>query len=490
MRIYKSLFCAIVLLLMANNILFAQKLKLVRTDVDSTRFGFVTATYLFGIDVYIEGIDSCTSVSFDLNYTTSNYISFSEARNTPFGQGGKGPVIITSKNASDNTGYVYVGVLSGEAVGERGYDNPKVIHLEFAVSQSAVHGYNTVFNFSNVQAVISKGDNGRIIPVEADPIEFSIHSFINVWPGDADNDGEVTSKDVTTIGRFLGYGSSSKTSMRSFKRMNASTIWAPQSVLAWDSIDVAHADCDGNGDITVTDQLIVALNFAKTHLSSGKVSPTSLSPSIEELSLVNNNDKFHDDYNLKRKKILINSNSSFLGAAGELSWIISDSVTKVIGFSPGNLFGSQKAEFFYRIDKNSANISLLNFSETIREEVNSGTFFTMLIEGDPNSVVINKQELYAISNHYGMFKIQATSGINYEKAEAEELTVIYNNNEILLANSSNLGIIANLYNALGQLLSSQNISAGSMVNISNIYNNSPIFVVYQNSNKQHVSIKL
>lgn len=488
MRLYKGLFCAIILLVMANNILLAQKLKLVRTDVDSTRFNFVTATYLFGIDVFIEGIDSCTSVSFDLNYTTSNYITFSEARSTHFGYGGKGPVIITSKNASDNTGYVYVGVLSGEAVGERGFDNPKVIHLEFAVSQSAEHGYNTVFSFSNVQAVISRGDNGRIISVAADPIEFSIHSFINVWPGDADNDGEVTSKDVTTIGRFLGYGSSSKTSMRSFKRMNASTIWAPQSVLAWDSIDVAHADCDGNGDITVTDQLIVALNFAKTHLSSGKVSPTI--NSITNNYLPEKVSEIHEYSNYNQKEIIVNSSSSFLGVAGEITWTILDSTTRVIGFSKGDVFGTQKSEFFHSIDKRSATISLLNFSEAIREEAKSGTFCTMIIDGDPNSVVINKQELYAISNHYGMFKIQATSDVEHKNINTEELSIIYNSNEALLANNSNFDINTKLYNSLGQLIAIKNISAGSIINISNIYNNSPIFVVYQNSNKEYVSIRI
>ena len=486
MKLYRGLFCAILLLLMANNILLAQKLKLVRTDVDSTRFSFVTATYLFGIDVYVEGIDSCTSVSFDLNYTTSNYITFSEARSTPFGFGGKGPVIISSKNTSDNTGYVYVGVLSGEAVGERGYDNPKVIHLEFAVSQSAEHGYNTVFSFSNVQAVISRGDNGRIISVEADPIEFSIHSFINVWPGDADNDGEVTSKDVTTIGRFLGYGSSSKTSMRSFKRMNASTIWAPQSVLAWDSIDVAHADCDGNGDITVTDQLIVALNFAKTHSYSGKVSPISYTNNSEvctsPIMVINENNGY------RTKEIFINSNSSFLAAAGELSWIITDSSTKIIGFREGDLFGSQKSEFFYKLDNNSANISLLNFSETIREEVKSGTFCTMIIDGDPNSVIINSQELYAISNHYGLFKIQPTSDV--ENNKDKELSVIKNTCEILLANNFSSDIYFILYNFLGQALNSQYIKAGELINISTFSNNSPLFIVYQNSNKEFVSIKL
>ena len=330
MNTIRKIYCLILVLIMAYSSLSAQNLKLVRTDVDSTRFSFVTSTYLFGIDIYIENIDSCTGVSFDLNYTYANFIHFSEARPTEFGYGGKQPVIITRTNISENTGYVYCGVLTGDTVGSRGFDNPKVIHLEFAVSQNATHGIGTIFSFSNIQAVVSTGNTGRIIELTSDPVTFNIHGFIDVWPGDANNDGTVDTKDVTTIGRFMGYGSSSKTSMRSFKRQNASTIWAAQPVLAWDSIDVAHADCDGNGDVTVTDQLIVALNFGKTH--------TVTSPIIPKIETVDNEPTSNEIINLAQYKkipIYINSSTPIIGSACRLNFERLSNNTKIKAVEKG-----------------------------------------------------------------------------------------------------------------------------------------------------------
>ncbi len=478
MRIYKVLICAIILFAVANNVLNAQSLRLVRTDVDSTRSNFVTATYLFGFDVYIDKIDSCTAVSFDLDYTNSNYISFSEVISTPFGYGGKGPVIISRKNSLDNTGYVYVGVLSGDEVGARGYDNPKVVHLEFAVGQDALHGLNTEFSFSNVQAVISSGNSGRIIPVAADPVTYSIHSFINVWPGDADNNDTVNSKDVTTIGRFIGYGSSSKTSMRSFKRMNASTIWAPQSVLAWDSIEVARADCDGNGDVTVMDQLIVTLNFGKTHpTTNSKILP--FKKSTELLAEEPVSPTVPITANTKRKKILLNSNYSFLGAAGKLSWYITDPNTKVIGFEKTKLFNDEDAELFYKISDNSADISMLNLDKTVRNEVRSGEFCTMLIDGDADAVNIIGEEVYAISQKYGFFKVQATCDVVQNGVNDNRIISFTAGNQRFIKNTANCDTEYMIYDLLGQLIKSAVIHSGEIINIDNTAANASVFVVYK-----------
>lgn len=475
------------MLLMAN-IVHAQSLRTERTDVDSSRSSFVTATYLFGIDFYVDDLDSCTAVSFDINYTNSRYISFSEVRNTDFGYGGKEPVIITSKNLSENTGYVHVGVLSGMEVGERGFDNPYCVHLEFAVAQNAPSAETTLFSFSNVQAVGS----GGIIKLTAEDITYNIHSFIGVWPGDADNDGEVTSKDVTTIGRFLGYGSSSKNSMRSFKRENASTIWASQSVLAWDSIDVSHADCDGNGDVTVTDQLIVALNFGKTH-AIGKIANTTQAISEESLSEEKRRDEFYPELEeslsstltekraQSAKSVLVSSANSFIGVSGTLRWIITDGETKVVGIERGSLFDlAGTGELFSQIYDTSAEISMLNLS-TKRSEVSSGELCRLIVEGNPDAVQIIEEDFYAASEALGMFPVNTVCSV--EDPTESDLRILTNaNSERSLMNLSNETVRFTVYDISGSEISAGEIPAGASVLPLGLSANQRYFVKYSVGN--------
>jgi hypothetical protein len=442
MNIFRRIHWLILIMFLAYSSLNAQNLKLVRTDVDSTRFSFVTATYLFGFDIYIDAIDSCTGVSFDLNYTYANYIHFSEARTTEFGYGGKQPVIITRTNTSENSGYVYCGVLTGDTVGSRGFDNPKVIHLEFAVSQNAPHGYSTIFSFSNIQAVISTGTSGRIIQLTSDPITFNIHGFIDVWPGDANNDGTVDTKDVTTIGRFMGYGSSSKTSMRSFKRANASTLWSAQPVLAWDSIDVAHSDCDGNGDVTVTDILIVALNFGKNHTLTSSILPIV-------------NSAFEDNYsvkelgNYKKIPIYISSNTPIIGSVCRLNFENLPSGTKIIAVEKGNLF-SKKSEFFTNYNSDEplfADVSDIS-TEINQEEINKGVLCYVDYEGDElNYNNVRIESLYgAVKNSY---IIPLNSSMVVDENNKELLNIDYKANKIELYNSSEYLNVIKIYNYTG-----------------------------------------
>ena len=494
MKIYKSIFFAVCMLMMAS-IVHAQSLRTERTDVDSSRSSFVTATYLFGIDFYVDGLDSCTAVSFDINYTNSRYISFSEVRNTEFGFHGKEPVIITSKNLSDNTGYVHVGVLSGMEVGERGFDNPCCVHLEFAVAQNAPHGDITVFSFSNVQAV----GTGGIIQLTAEDVTYNIHSFIGVWPGDADNDGEVTSKDVTTIGRFLGYGSSSKNSMRSFKRENASTIWASQSVLAWDSIDVSHADCDGNGDVTVTDQLIVALNFGKTH-AIGKIANTTQLITEKYLSNEKRMDEFYPPASeleeslsntwegargtlsdKRTKSVLVSSANSFIGVSGTLRWIITDGETKVVGIERGSLFDlAGTGELFSQIYGTSAEISMLNLSAE-RSEVSSGELCRLIVEGDPDAVQIIEEDFYAASGVFGMFPVNTVCSV--EDLTESDLRILTNeNSERSLMNLSNETVRYTVYDVSGSEISAGEIPAGASVLPLGLSANHRYFVRYSVGN--------
>ncbi len=89
---------------------------------------------------------------------------------------------------------------------------------------------------------------------------------VEVWPGDANNNGEVTNVDWL----YLGYA---KDAM-GLARDSVFTGWAGQNATLWDqnfpadnpndSINYAHADCDGDGFINFNDFGTIQLNYGET----------------------------------------------------------------------------------------------------------------------------------------------------------------------------------------------------------------------------------
>jgi hypothetical protein len=84
----------------------------------------------------------------------------------------------------------------------------------------------------------------------------------DVWPGDANSDGVVGTTDVLEIGlAYLNTGPS---------RNNASNNYVAQEADLWSGTvssgkNQAHADCDGNGTVSLSDTLAIFNNFALTH---------------------------------------------------------------------------------------------------------------------------------------------------------------------------------------------------------------------------------
>lgn len=240
----------------------AQTIKFVRTDVDSGRSGFITATQLFGVDIVLTGVKSCTGVSFELQYTNAQYVVYSNWKERQLGRMGA-----FARDFSDTVtgnGNLLVGVLSGIPVPNQGKDDPIAIHLDFVVRSNTPNELPVSFTFVNAQAVSSTDSGGRIITLTPEVYNVTVHSFVNVFPGDADNNGVVDSRDATTIGAYLGQGSGIS-NVRGYRREPASTLWLPQRSLIWDSAKATYADCDGSGDITLSDNLVVSINLYKQH---------------------------------------------------------------------------------------------------------------------------------------------------------------------------------------------------------------------------------
>ena len=85
---------------------------------------------------------------------------------------------------------------------------------------------------------------------------------INIWPGDANNDSVVNMLDILPIGIASGaFGP---------PRDTLSYDWLPYEAITWKStfasgLDIAYADCNGNGAIGDDDVTAISQNYSLTH---------------------------------------------------------------------------------------------------------------------------------------------------------------------------------------------------------------------------------
>lgn len=331
----KKLYIIIVLIL-ANVSLFSQSIKLVRTDVDSSRANFVTATYMFAFDVVVDNLENCNNASFQLKFDNAKYVKFSGARLNDFADSGTVFLYEYAEPGSDEI-FLSIGAFSGQPLNENNYDNPNLLHIEFVVTPTAPNDERVTFTFLNAYGSTYKDGNGEKVLLASAPVLLDIHGFVEVWPGDTDNDFVVDNVDWTTVyenlkfkERFPGY--------RSFKRENATTNWYPQRSLVWDVEEATYADCDGDGEISVTDGLVVLLNLSDATNSPAppKNSAKTLSSNIIPIEI----EHFRD----------------YRGIYGQIS-----SNDEILNIIPGPLFEDSDAMF--HVEHNVAEFTLGNFSK-------------------------------------------------------------------------------------------------------------------------------
>ncbi len=125
--------------------------------------------------------------------------------------------------------------------------------------------------------------NGKLRNLIAPTIgayEIAVSDSLNVWPGDANNDGRVDINDLLAVG--IAYDKTGPA------RINATTNWIPQPCNDWtnafeNGINEKFADCNGNGTIDSNDVSAIALNFTKLHFKT--LTPASGSPSDPPLTV-------------------------------------------------------------------------------------------------------------------------------------------------------------------------------------------------------------
>lgn len=262
MRAWSGLCLAAILTISAN----AQVLRFIRTD-PAANLTAVTATKLFGFDVIADSIAGVTAVSFELRYNGAQYVRLAAWK--PRSLSRQSVYVIDLSDTAAGSGSIHIGVLSGRPSSEPGMDSPTVLHLDFVVLPTAPHGVLIQFDARNAEAVVG-GATPAVVPLQATPLVLSIHSFVAVYPGDANNDGRVDQRDFSTVALYLGQGTGNGV-LRGYRRQPASIVWEPQVALAWDDERATYADCDGSGDITLADALVVKVNYDSLHTATEPV---------------------------------------------------------------------------------------------------------------------------------------------------------------------------------------------------------------------------
>lgn len=399
---------ALIFLMLVSSAGRGQTLKLVRTDVDESRSSFVTSTYLFGIDIVAEGVFDCNGVAFELHYNQTDYIKYSGHRVKGFGDNAV-PVVIPTTDPASGKGIIHVGVLSGKTLEEGGFDEPTVLHLEFTVSQSAPHGEVLRFTFVNPQAVVVEDSVGMVLDLETEPVLYNIHSFIEVWPGDVDDNGSVNTQDISQILLYLGLGSNTK-AMRSFKRPSASTLWVGQRALAWDSTEVTYADCDGNGDVTMTDALVVFLNYNKLHQETKKRDAEN----IQKAGPVILGGIAGNSENTKLLPVPLPPTDEFIAVSGRVRL---PAETEICGVRNGDIFEDSEAAIAYRVDDNNV-LEFAAGSMDRSKKSGNGNIIYIVVNENAEGCSLETIGMDGISAGGSVFPIRQISGV--QSAGADE----------------------------------------------------------------------
>ena len=222
----------------------------------------------FWVDVEVGSSDNPVNdlkiVSFELNYTNTSVVDYLSFEVGPFLPGAQTSIIPDDPN----------GKLSASVYRVSGGDsgNGIILRLKFKILDSAVLGQTVCFDFGTIQANNSSGAEIELTPSEASCTEIS---SILVWPGDANNDGQVSIFDINSIVAIYW----EKTGP---PRPDASFEWIAQPCSPWDPEAATYADCNGDGTVNIFDINSVIINFGKTHGLLAGLSSSNNNQEIEQ----------------------------------------------------------------------------------------------------------------------------------------------------------------------------------------------------------------
>lgn len=130
---------------------------------------------------------------------------------------------------------------------------------------------NTLSGLASVTVWDANGCfNTYNVSVLADP------NCADVWPGDANRDGQVSSTDVLELGLAANSTGAARTATGIAWSSQQATAWTGTVSTGW---NLAHADCNGDGIVNSTDNAAITANFSFTH--AFKAGPASAGNDIK-----------------------------------------------------------------------------------------------------------------------------------------------------------------------------------------------------------------
>jgi Secretion system C-terminal sorting domain len=449
-NLLKNIILLAIIALSFANLANSASFRIVRTDVDSTLSDFVTAKYMFSFDIYLDDIEYCNNVSFQLKYDNASIIDYDGHIQTNFSR--QLDPYTLEKDSQTDIAFLNISTYTGESIENSYFPNPRVLTLQFVVTPTAENGKQVTFEFTTALATTLNNGESESIVVDTEPVIFDIHGFVDVLPGNADNDPEgfVNAADHVKIALYKGIEKRFP-GARFFKRENASTGKYLQKCLVWDIADATYADCNGDGTITIGDAVVVALNFDDNQISEKQNSELQTKENIFNKKLETQTSislpiyaESYIDYNSAFGKIILTGGRDY----------------KILGVQAGNLFTSTEnivIDDFKRSDENDSEQNLnreleffiMGYDSGFKSE-NSGELVKIIL--DPGLDFIKPEiiidELNGISLDKNIFELgQLYSSVNIAD---ENISIIYGNSYISLfpLHINDLQNIK-LYNAFG-----------------------------------------
>ena len=207
---------------------------------------------LFSVHVYLGSDDDpvvdIQGVGFQLYYDAER-LSLQEISSGPLFGPDSSDNLILFDQIDDAAG------IGSFSVGRKGRSGPvsgwgRVATFQFVVRDGATSGTAT-FTLSDVLAI---DPAGRSVALEAFEGQVEIH-VLAVWPGDTDDDGNVTATDLLPVGLHFG--------LTGPPRQDADLDWRLQPAEPWAVEAATYADATGDGRVSQNDALAVALHDNK-----------------------------------------------------------------------------------------------------------------------------------------------------------------------------------------------------------------------------------
>jgi hypothetical protein len=275
--------------------------------------------------------------------------------------------------------------------------------------------------------------------------------------------------------------------MRTFKRQNAGTIWAGQRVLAWDSSQVTYADCDGDGNITTKDLLVIPLNFNKQHQATIDQKTT---PPVGVQKV---------DFAITPRTVLIpimaEKTRGYIGASGSARLINSEDY-EILGTTQGNIF--KGTESFLKSFPNESSIDFAVGSYNLNDKAEKRGILTYIAlepkKEKPDSPIIEITELSGLSDLGDFFPIigSITTSVNENNNESAITANLID--ETLVINfpvQSNQDYIVSVIDLMGRIIFSKHINPSiesSVINTGNLSAGTYFAIINNGTERKVISL--